>query len=364
MRRIVLVVLLLLVLLVIGFFVRLAWLGGVFTRIEPHFAGQCRLVEGPVGAEDLTIDAPARRAIISAADRRALRAGRPVPGGIWSYPLDAVDAMPVNLTPDAGLYLQPHGISLWREPDGREALFVVNHPAPGHGWPQHTIEIYDFAGDRLQHRATLTDPRLVMPNDLVAVALDRFYVTNTHAHPPGWLQTIETYAQWRGAQVLHYGLGGFSTAIPDLVFPNGINVSPDGRTVYVAAVTWRSVLVYDRDPATDVLTPRDSVFIGSGGDNIEVDGDGQLWLGAHPKLLQVPQHEADATVPAPSQVLRITADGKTVEEVYLNDGQPIAAASVAARFANRLLIGQIFGSGFLDCEMAGAGQDGGVTGDQ
>jgi arylesterase / paraoxonase len=355
--RIVLIVLLLLAVFIVGFLLRLAWLGGVFTRITPHFAGHCRLVEGPVGPEDLTIDAPARRAIISAADRRALAAGHPVPGAIWSYSLDAVDAMPVNLTPDAGLYLQPHGISLWREPDGREALFVVNHPAPGHGWPDNTIEIFDVAGDALVHRATLTDPRLVMPNDLVAVGLDRFYVTNTHAHAPGRLQDLETYLQLRGAQVLHYGPGGFSTAIGDLVFPNGINVSPDGRTVYVAAVTWRSVLVYERDPATDALTSRGSIAIGSGGDNIEVDGEGQLWIGAHPKLLAVPKHAADPANLAPAQVLRVSADGKTVEEVYLNDGRPIGAASVGARFANRLLIGQIFGNGFLDCEMEGGGKD-------
>jgi arylesterase/paraoxonase len=353
--RIVLYVLLALLALVAGFLLRLAWLGGMFTRIKPHFAGHCRLIEGPVGPEDLTIDAPARRAIISASDRRAMFAGKPVPGGIWSYPLDPVDAVPVNLTPDAGLYLQPHGISLWREADGREALFVVNHPAPGHGWPENTIEIYDLVGDALVHRATLTDPRLVMPNDLVAVGLDRFYVTNTHRHAPGRMQDLETYLQLRGAQVLHYGPGGFSTAIADLVFPNGINVSPDGRTVYVAAVTWRSVLVYDRDPQTDALTPRGSIDIGSGGDNIEVDDQGQLWIGAHPKLLAVPKHAADPNSPAPAQVLRVSADGKTVQEVYLSDGQPIAAASVGARFANRLLIGQIFGKGFLDCEMEGQG---------
>jgi arylesterase/paraoxonase len=351
--RILLAVVLVLAALVAAFLLRLAWLGGMFVRITPHFAGQCRLVRGPVGPEDLTIDEPARRAIISASDRRALAAGTPVPGGLWSYALDAVDAAPVNLTPDAGLYLQPHGISLWREPDGRAVLFVVNHPAPGHGWPRHTIEIYDLAGDALAHRATLTDPRLIMPNDLVAVGLDRFYVTNTHAHGPGRMQDLETYLQLRGAQVLHYGPGGFRTAVADLVFPNGINVSRDGRTVYIAAVTWRSVLVYDRDPATDALSERTTIPIHSGGDNIEVDDDGELWIGAHPTLLAVPKHAADASVPAPAQVLRVSPDGETVDEVYLSDGQPLAAASVAARFANRLLIGQIFGDGFLDCEMTG-----------
>jgi len=67
----------------------------------------------------------------------------------------------------------------------------------------------------------------------------------------------------------------------------------------------------------------------------------------------VPKHAADPANLAPAQVLRVSADGKTVDEVYLNDGQPIGAASVGARFANRLLIGQIFGNGFLDCEMEG-----------
>lgn len=360
-RRVVLGVVLLLVLAVAGFMLRLAWLGGMFTRIEPHFDGRCRLVEGPVGPEDVTIDAPARRALVSAADRRAAAAGRPVPGAIWSYALDVPDAAPVNLTPDAGLYFQPHGISLWREPDGRAALFVVNHPPDGHGWPRHTIEIYDVLDDRLAHRATLVDPRLVMPNDLVAVGLDRFYVTNTHAHPPGFLQTVETYLQLRGAEVLYYGPGGFSTAIADLVFPNGINVSPDGRTVYVAAVTWRSVLTYARDPATDALTPRGEIAIDSGGDNIEVDADGALWIGSHPKLLAVPKHAADPGAPAPSQVLRVDPASGAVTEVYLNDGAPIAAASAAARLGDRLIIGQIFGNGFLDCTM----RDGnGVTGSQ
>ena len=207
------------------------------------------------------------------------------------------------------------------------------------------------------HRATLTDPRLVMPNDLVAVGLDRFYVTNTHAHGPGRMQTLETYLQLRGAQVLHYGPGGFSTAIADLVFPERHQRQPRRPHGLRRAATWRSVLVYDRDPATDALTPRGSIRVGSGADNIEVDDEGQLWIGAHPKLLAVPKHAADPANLAPAQVLRVSADGKTVDEVYLNDGRPIGAASVGARFANRLLIGQIFGNGFLDCEMEGGGSE-------
>jgi len=165
------------------------------------------------------------------------------------------------------------------------------------------------------------------------------------------MQTLETYLQLRGAQVLHYGVGGFSTAIGGLVFPNGINVSHDGRMVYVAGTTDRAVHVYDRDPASDALTFRDDIPIHSGGDNIEVDDAGELWIGAHPKLLAMARYAADPSAVVPAQVLRISADGKTVEEVFLNDGQPLAAASVAAHRGDRLLIGQIFGNGFLDCQL-------------
>ena len=262
------------------------------------------------------------------------------------------DAQPVNLTPNAGIEFQPHGISLWIGPDGSETLFIINHPDPASGWPAHVVEIADLREGRLQHRATLTDPHLVMPNDLVAVDVDRFYLTNTHSNEPGFLQTLETYLQLRGAQILSYGPGGFRVALDNMVFPNGINASPDRRTVYIAAMTPQRVLVYDRDPSTDALTLRNEIPTGSGVDNIEVDPEGNLWIGSHPRLLRVPKHAADPSVLAPAQVLRIPAGGGAVEEIYLSEGDPLSAASVGARYGNRLLIGQIFGRGFLDCEMS------------
>jgi arylesterase/paraoxonase len=339
-------------LLVAAFVGRVLWIGGAFTHIRPHFAGTCRLIDGPVGPEDITINQRSGRAYISASDRRALAAGKPVPGAIWAYDLTVFGALPVNLTPDAGVEFQPHGISLWVEPNGEETLFIVNHPAPSSGWPPNVVEIADLRDGRLRHRATLVDSRLVMPNDLVAVGIDRFYVTNTHRHAPGFLQTLETYLQLHKANVLFYGPGGFRVAVQGLLFPNGINASADGRTIYVASTTGRRVLVYDRDPESNALTLRDQIPIGSGGDNIEVDPDGTLWIGSHPKLLTVPKHMADPSVPAPAQILRIPAGERRVEEVYLSDGHPLSAASVGARYGSRLLIGQIAGRGFLDCEMA------------
>src|SRR6185295_18864714 len=82
-------IVLLLVLLAVGVQVlRVLWLAGTFRRIQPHFAGECHLVGGMVGPEDITIHPRTGVAYISAMDRRAIQAGKAVPGGIWAYDLN------------------------------------------------------------------------------------------------------------------------------------------------------------------------------------------------------------------------------------------------------------------------------------
>ena len=72
MLRAVLVSLAVLVLVAGVFVARIVWIGGMFRSITPHFAGQCRLITGPVGPEDITIHPRTGTAYISASDRRAL----------------------------------------------------------------------------------------------------------------------------------------------------------------------------------------------------------------------------------------------------------------------------------------------------
>jgi arylesterase/paraoxonase len=352
------IILLVLILSLAGYVLRVLYQAGQFRSIEPHFEGSCRHVGGPMGVEDLTIHPDTGLVYLSASDRRALDAGRPVPGGIYAYDLNDPAAGPVNLTPEADLGFQPHGISLWVGEGGRDALFVINHPVPASGRPTHGVEVFDLVDGALRHRLTWVDEALlVMPNDLVAVGPDRFYLTNTHAHPPGPAQTRETFLQRPGAVVLLHDGERFRPALENLVFPNGINRSPDGRTLYLATTTPRTLQVYDRDVPSERLTLREEIFMGSGLDNIEVDASGALWIGSHPKLLAVGSHREDPTVPSPSQVFRVTPEadgGHRVEEIYLDDGREFAAASVAAARGQRLLIGSIFGEGILDCSMQAA----------
>lgn len=347
------IILLLAVLAIGGFVLRTVYLAGFFRTVEPRFDGSCRTINGPVGPEDLAIDRAAGIAYISATDRRAAAAGDPRPGAIYLYDLNAATVAPINLTADADASFQPHGISLLITPDGRRVLYVINHPAPGTRPYEHSVEVYEVTDIGLRHRSTIIDARLIMPNDLVAVGEDRFYLTNTHRNPPGRMQTVETYLRLRGANVLYYGRRGFEVAVADLVLPNGINVSHDGKTVYVASTTMREVQIYDRDTVTDALQLRGGVLLGSGLDNIDVDEDGNLWIGAHPNLLALTALRDDPAALSPSQALRVSFAGSeaVVDEIYLDRGEQISGVSVAARAGNRLLLGQIFGDGILDCTM-------------
>jgi arylesterase/paraoxonase len=346
MKRIGIAVLLLLV-LVAGWVVYLYWVAGQFKTIEPHFSGKCKAVAGVVGPEDITIHPKTGVAFVSACDWRALQQGGPGGGAIYGYDLNAVTTDPVNLTPDADRDFRPLGISLFVGEAGQDVLFVVNHQGG-----EHRIEVFDLKEGELMHRQTLTSPMLVSPNDIVAIAPDRFYVTNDHRYPSGWKRTLEDYLRLRRSNVVFYDGSEFVQAASGIGYANGINVSPDGRLLYVCSITEGSLHVYDRDPESGRLAHREEIDLDTGVDNIEVEPDGDLWIGAHPQLLTTAKHFEDPRTPSPSQVLHLTPQaggGYDVEEVYLDTGEEISGSSVAAVRGNRLLIGAILESKFLDC---------------
>ena len=332
-----------------GWFVWLLNAAGQFKTLTPHFDGTCTVVTGVVGAEDLTIHPQTGVAYVSANDRFATQAGRPAHGAIYAYDLNMPSPQPINLTPDADPDFRPHGISLYVGPDGSSTLFVINH-AGGH----NTIEVYEVGERQLLHRATLADPLLVAPNDLLAVTPTQVYVTNDHRHTSGMRRAIEDYFRRPWANVVLWDGKAFHEAAAGIRLANGINMSADRTTVYVAATIGQAVRVYRRDSASGALTFTREIPLNSAGDNIEVDADGSLWLGAHPQLLTLVRYMSGKAPDAPSQVLHVVRGGdgrERVEEVYLDLGEQLSGASVAAARGKRLLIGAIADAKLLDCRM-------------
>lgn len=322
---------------------------GEFKTLKPHFSGQCQKVGGVTGAEDITIHPQTGVAFISANDRRALLAGEQTQGAIYAYDLKAESPALKNLTSPFNNKLHPHGISLYLGENGEASLFVVNHRPDG----EH-IEIFDYADSTLVHRESIRGGLMTSPNDVVAVGPRSFYVTNDHGNVSALGRTLEEYLRLARSYVLYYDGQNFKKVAEDILYANGINVSHDGKTVYVAACTGLKIHLYDRDTASGVLKLKKEIPLGTGVDNIELDAEGNLWVAAHPQLLTFTRHAKDASKLSPSEILKISFisnDSYKIDQIYLNSGDEISGSSVGAVFANKLLVGSVFERHFLLCAM-------------
>ncbi len=320
---------------------------GEFKTIAPHFTGACRRISPAPGAEDITIHPNTGIAFISSDDRRARMRGEQSPGAIYAYDLNHPNPALVNLTIDFKQDFHPHGISLYLDESGEEKFFVVNHRATG-----DCIEIFDYFEGKLIHQETLRDTLMTSPNDIVAVGPRSFYVTNDHGNKSAWGRTLEEYMRLPRSYVLYYDGRQFQIAAKNIAYANGINRSGDGKQIFVAACLGGKIKIYDRDLDSGALTWRSDIDLNTGVDNIEVDANGDLWVGAHPQLLAFTRHARNPKNLSPSQVLKISLQQNPpkIDEIYLDRGHEISGSSVAAVFGNKLLIGSVFEEHFLVCE--------------
>ena len=344
-----------------GYLVYILHVTGQLRPIEPHFTGVCVQVRGTPGAEDITLQPGGKMAYISSDDRRAAMAGSLKPGAIFGYFLGPYTGKGrlVNLTPEPLPGFSPHGIGLLARPGKPDLLFVVNHPYATQltgqepRGPAHTIEVFELRGERLHHLRTISDPALVSPNDVVPVGPDSFYFTNDLGSGGLAGHMMEDYLRLARAHLVHFDGKVFRVVDSGMRYANGIMVSRDRGRLFVAATTDRTLRHY-KIRGDGSLERQGELHLETGVDNIEVDGEGNLWIGAHPRLLTFVLHAGDAARLAPSQVLKLSPDGHgsfRSEEVLMSAGQDLSASSVAARVGDRLLVGGVFDPLFLDCRL-------------
>ena len=323
--------------------IRTVYRAGEFDTLVPQYDGTCSLVGTMSGPEDIAIDHKTGLAYIASLDRRSLRAGNPANGSI--YVMDGMDVKPlVGNVPNP---FHPIGISLYRD-GGKLRLFAVNRAAGHVG-----VEVFDVTADQLIHIETIQDPLIVTPNDIAAVGPRAFYVTNDVGSDASFLTFLESLVPVHRGSVVLYRDSKATMQDEGLGYANGIAVSKDGRQVYVSATTEKTLHFYKRDTATDALTDSGYLYLNTGLDNIDVDKDGALWIANHPKLLTFMGHARDETTQSPSQIFKAVPGtngrGGEVFEVMLDEGVEIAAASVAVRRDNEMLIGHVFQPGVHVC---------------
>ena len=152
------------------------------------------------------------------------------------------------------------------------------------------------------------------------------------------------------SNVVFYDGNEFTIAIKKLGYANGINVSKDGNILYVAETVGKKISEYAINNKSKELTFIKSTDFNSGVDNIELDKEGSLWIGSHPKLLTFTRHAKNSEILSPSQVFKVSSGVETIiEEVYLNTGAELSGSSVSAIWEKHLLIGPVIEDHFLHC---------------
>jgi arylesterase/paraoxonase len=310
--------------------------------IDEHFAGTCTSFELSGSGEDIQIDRARGLAYISLFDRQALAKGDPVePGDIVRIDLNRDPAEAASALLD-GPDLRPHGISLFIDQAGVRHLFVINHPED-RATGEEKIERYlEEEPGLFRHQETFMSPLITRANDLVAVGKRRFYVAQDVDRKGGEKLTALVYCNGSDYRII----------ADDIQSGGGINASADYGTLYIAETGAKRVRAVGLDPSNGSVTTTQYIDLGTSPDNIDVDEDGSLWVGAHSNVAALVMHFIIGSK-APTQIVRIDMGGTQpqVEEVYLNAGEQISAGSVGATYANKLLVGSITDRKVLICEM-------------
>ena len=312
---------------------------GVFKTIENHSElTNTRTYNNIPGPEDLDIDEENGFLFISSTDRWKLRGGEQTNDGIYLLNLSE-DTLPYKLHTTFTGEFHPHGISFLKK-EGTDYLFAINHNKEG-----SSVELFRFLRDTLFHLVSFKADMMCCPNDLVAVDIDQFYVTNDHGYKDGIMRTMEDYLRLPKSYLLYFDGQSFKKVYEGLNYANGVNVSPNGKSIYITETTGRKISVLDRDLSTGELQLRFSKDLETGLDNITIDSDGNLWIASHPKLFDFVAHAKNNGDKSPSQVIKLSPKGDedfTVTEVFLNDGEELSGSSTALYYNNQVFIGVVF----------------------
>jgi len=328
---------------------------GLGLEVEPVSLLQCEPLKGPVGAEDITIDSYNKVAYIGSDDRRSyLRNGNPTKenGAIWLLDLSKPDAQAIQLKINIPGVFHPHGITLRKGLNGEALeLYVVNHISA----TVHEIDIFDILEPGvLTLRRRVSYPEMISPNDLIVVAKDQFFVTNDYGSTYATvMQKLEAYLGLPMSSVTYFDGEQGHTVIDGMRMANGIELSADSQTLYVAESLRRSVSRSRRGVSLKDWTYQDRVEFDFSVDNLEWSDRGNLLTAGHPKAFDFLAHVDDPLKISSSEVASINVTGETMqaETIYRNDGEVLSGSSVAVQLGETVLIGPVLDTHILRCQV-------------
>lgn len=271
---------------------------------------------------------------------------------------DSAEAEPwvnVNCPGVPGPEFSPHGIHYSTRADGAGQLLVVNHGE------RESIEFFEVAPKgqsyKLTWRGCVQLPENHFANSVAATPEGGFvysHMFNKDAKRIGKMAVPALKAvlgtpsgaiyEWKGALV---GDGAEFAQVPETEsgFPNGVEVSADGRYVFFNTSVDGYVHKVDRETGKRVASSSKLPHL----DNIRWDQSGQLMaVSMTSNLLEsIRCLEVGATINCGGQyqVVRLNPTDLSSEVVYHHDGgQPLGAATVAQQVGDHLYIGSYSGN--------------------
>jgi sugar lactone lactonase YvrE len=133
---------------------------------------------------------------------------------------------------------------------------------------------FDSAG--LRTVADLSVIGVVNPNDMVVDGQGRAYIGDI-----GFDDTASPFAPKPGNIALVTPDGDVRVAAHDLRFPNGMAITPDGKTLIVAETMGAGLIAFDIAPDGSLSGRRTFAELpGTTPDGVCLDADGAVWLGS------------------------------------------------------------------------------------
>lgn len=253
-----------------------------------------------------------------------------------------------------GAAFSPHGIDLLERPDGDWQVLAVNHGG------RESVELFELltlrGSYRLEWRGCVPAPPGAYLNDVAGLPDGSFLVS--HMFPRDGLRL-------GGMNVRQYlGLLGFNTGhvlrcttdgctpVPGTTapFPNGVQVDPAGRHLYLNAYFGGEVRK---------VSLRDGRVLGrarvEAPDNSQWDADGRLLVASHTAgrlAMRGCRTAPSDACGAAFEIVALDPESLETETVFRHAGAPMGAATVAQRAGEHIYLGSFTGNRILRVPLA------------
>jgi hypothetical protein len=300
--------------------------------------GDVRYVCGPQNPEDLVL-VPGTQWIVSSGMAEGAgfylvdsRAGSFSP---LSFTAQHDPAFAACATPPTAQTLNTHGLSIRATGPGRARLAVVGHGA------REAIEVFDV--DASGVRPTLTWRGCVpMPEGLAANSVASFAdgsLVATVLFMPGTTFADAIVARKPTGAVFEWSPGKPAFELvrgTELPANNGIEVSADGREIYVASSGLQTIVAFSHsNPARQLRTTRP---LGFTPDNVHLAPDGRLVTAGMandvPECGGTPgaEHDIEKLSKCPRPTIAVAIDPKTMQDTV------IATTTASPSFSNATMV--------------------------